>query len=612
MAGSENAPDSGPAEEDDRMSKTVRIGCASAFWGDTQTAAQQLVDQGNIDYLVFDYLAEVTLSIMLRQRMKNPQAGYARDFIDPVMKPLLPKLKERGIRVLSNAGGLNPLACREALLAVAAEQGIELKVAVVLGDDVLPMQKSLREADAREMFSGAPLPKPLVTMNAYLGAPGLVAALDAGADVVITGRIVDSAVTLAPLVHEFGWAWDDYDRLAAGGIAGHIIECGAQCTGGNFTDWESVPGFENMGFPVIECTEDGGFTVTKPADTGGLVTPFTVGEQMLYEIGDPGAYLLPDVTCDFREVELTQVGPDRVAVSGCKGRAPSSSYKVSALYPDQFRVTATLLVGGIDAVAKAERAAEAILNKVRGIIAAQGFADFSEVNVECLGSESIYGPHARRRDTREVVLKIAAKRAQQKPLEILTREIPQAATGMVPGITGYFGGRASVVPIPRLYSTLVPKEQVPVQMQIGDAPQPVPIPGGDDAAALRVPEAGHHPSEPQAEGALTRVPLIRLAVARSGDKGDKGNIGVMARKPEYWPWIARALSAEAVREHFAYLLAEGAPVQRFELPGTHSLNFLLDAALGGGGVASLRIDPQGKCLAQMLLEYPVEVPEALL
>ena len=590
--------------------KTVRIGCASAFWGDTQTAAKQLVEKGNIDYLVFDYLAEVTLSIMLRQRMKNPQTGFARDFVDPVLKPLLPQIKAKGIRVLSNAGGLNPLACRDALQAVARELGIDLKIAVVLGDDVLPMQKSLRAVGAQEMFSGAPLPPMLVTMNAYLGAPGLVAALDAGADVVITGRIVDSAVTLAPLVHAFGWGWEEYDKLAAGGIAGHIIECGAQCTGGNFTDWESVPGFEDMGFPIVECSADGSFVVTKPESTGGLVSPLTVGEQMLYEIGDPGCYLLPDVTCDFRSVELEQLGPDQVRVTGCKGRAPTSSYKVSALYPDQFRVTATLLVGGIDAVRKAERAAEAVLTKVRRLLAEQGEADFSEVCVECLGAESIYGPHAQRRDTREVVLKIAAKHPKQAALDLLVRELPQAATGMVPGITGYFGGRASPTPIPRLFSTLLSKADVPVQMQMGDEPVAVPVPAGQDEEALHVPAL---PSCPEAQGEdLTEVPLIRLAVARSGDKGDKANIGVMARDPAYWPWICQSLTAEAVGQWLEYIREPEAVVQRWELPGSHSLNFLLDRALGGGGVASLRIDPQGKCLGQILLEHPISIPRTLL
>lgn len=595
------------------MKTSVRIGCASAFWGDTQTAAKQLVEHGDLDYLVFDYLAEVTLSIMLRQRMKNPQAGYARDFIDPVLKPLLPAIKRQGIRVLSNAGGLNPQACAQALQEEAQAQGIALKIAVVLGDDVRHLQDDLRAQGAREMFSDAPMPEQLITMNAYLGAGGLKQALDAGADVVITGRIVDSAVTLAPLMHEFCWADDDYDRLAAGGIAGHIIECGAQCTGGNFTDWESVQGYENMGFPIVECFADGRFVVSKPAQTGGLVSPLTVGEQMLYEIGDPGSYLLPDVTCDFREVELTQVGPDRVEVRGCKGRSPTGSYKVSALYPDQFRVTTTLLVGGMQAPAKARRAAAAILTKTRQILEQQGWGDFTEVCVEALGAESIYGPHARREDSREVVLKIAAKHARKEALEVLTREMPQAATGMVPGVTGYFGGRASVTPIPRLYSTLVRKDQVPVRVLLDGEEHAVPVSAGDDQQALDAPkvDAGGHWNL-DLEQPLMEVPLIKLAVARSGDKGDKANIGVMARKPEYFPWIAHSLSAQAVRDWFSYLLADNAGVQRFVLPGTHALNFLLDAALGGGGVASLRIDPQGKCLGQILLEHPILVPETIL
>ncbi len=588
------------------MTKKVRIGCAAAFWGDTQTAASQLVHKGKIDYLVSDYLAEITLSIMARQKMKDPKAGYARDFVSPVMQPLLKEIKKQGIKVISNAGGLNPQACRDALLQAAEAEGVEFKIAVVQGDDLMPRQKAVRELGVSEIGSDQPLPPTVVTMNAYLGALPIVRALEAGADIVLTGRIVDSAVTLAPLMHEFGWRSDDYDRLAAGSVAGHIIECGTQCTGGNFTDWESVPGYEDMGFPIVECEASGVFTVSKPAGTGGLVTPATVGEQMLYEIGDPQSYLLPDVVCDFTNVRLEQLGENEVRVWGARGRPPSDNYKVSAIYPAGFRTTAMLMIGGIDAYRKAQRMSEAVLNKVRGLLDAAGLADFSEVSVEILGAEDTYGPHARRQDTREVLVKIAAKHAVPDALKLLVRELPQAATAMVPGITGFFGGRADVLPIPRLFSCLVPKDQVAVSVLIDGEELPVPLPApGGEATVMFTPVSDERVEVPDP----IEVPLVQLAWARSGDKGNHANIGVMARKPEYLVFIRQALTPEAVAQWFAHVLA--GKVRRFDLPASNSLNFLLTDALGGGGVNSLRVDPQGKCFGQMLLDHPIPVPRAL-
>ncbi|MCB1748045.1 MAG: DUF1446 domain-containing protein [Gammaproteobacteria bacterium] len=584
--------------------EVVRVGCGGAFWGDSAEGPRQLVRHGDIDYLVLDYLAEITMSILARMKARDPQAGYASDFVTQVMQPLAGEIKARGIKVVTNAGGINPRALKAALEAVL---GDGLRVAAVCGDDLDAALPTLRERGVRELSSGAALPQRLTSINAYLGATPIAAALAAGADVVVTGRCVDSALVLGPLMHEFGWAADDYDRLAAGSLAGHIIECGTQCTGGLFTDWQDVPGWDDMGYPVAECRADGSFDITKPAGTGGLVNAATVGEQVVYEIGDPARYLLPDVTCDFSRVRLRESGPDRVRVTGAKGLAPGDHYKACATWADGYRATTTLMVGGIDAAAKAARGADALLARTRRLFAEHGHDDFSETSVEILGNEATYGPHARIAGAREVVLKLGVRHPERAALELFAREIMFCATAHAPGTTGFAGGRPGVQPVVRLFSCLVPKSLLNVTVELGADTYAVEIAPGaplpPPPAVTATPAGTVLGSEDPIE-----VPLLRLAHGRSGDKGDSANIGILARRPEYLDVLAGQLTAAAVQDWFAHVLT--GPVTRYEWPGLDGYNFVLDGALGGGGVASLRHDPQGKAFAQMLLDMPIRVPSS--
>lgn len=589
--------------------RVVRIGGASGFWGDTAMSAPQLVRGADIDYLVFDYLAEVTMSILAAQRLKDPAAGYATDFVNITMKSLLPELKAKGIRVVANAGGVNPLACRDALARVAQALGLSLKIGVVLGDEISASVPALRERGVREMFSDAPMPPSVVSVSAYLGGIPIARALDEGCDVVITGRCVDSAVTLGVLMHEFGWRDSDYDLLAQGTLAGHLIECGAQCTGGLFTDWDTVPDWENIGFPVLEASADGSFVITKPAGTGGLVTPATVCEQLLYEIGDPRAYLVPDVCCDFTRVRFEQVGEHRVRVSGARGRVPTDTYKVSATFADGFRNMAVLVIGGQDAAAKARRTGEAILARTSRMLAELGLPGYTETRIEVLGAENMFGAAART-DAREVVLKIAVRCPSKSSLDLFAREFAPAGTSMAPGTTGLMGGRPTPSPVIRLFSFLVPKAEVPVEIDIEGRRMSVVLPQGSAAPLSDLPPQRSHPSADWPAGPRIEVPLIRLAHGRSGDKGNKANIGLIARRPAYLPYLSSLITPERVAAWFAH--NQPSRVERFDLPGFDAINLLLHDVLGGGGMASLHTDSLAKAYAQVLLTMPVEVPAALL
>ena len=596
--------------------KSIRIGGAGGFWGEALHATPQLLAGGNLDYLVFDYLAEITMSIMTRARAKNPDQGYATDFVTGVMAPHLKDIAARGVKVISNAGGVNPAACGAAVRELIKNAGLDLKVAVVAGDDLLDRAQDLASGSYAEMFTGAAFPPvdAIASINAYLGAFPIADALDRGADIVITGRVVDSAVTLGACIHAFGWTTDDHDLLAAGTLAGHIIECGPQATGGNFTDWRDVADdLDAIGYPIAEVSPDGSFVCSKPPKTGGKVSVGTVCEQMVYEIGDPQAYLVPDVVCDFSAVQVTQIGPDEVKVTGARGLPAPDTYKVCTTYSDGWRGGLMMAFIGLDAADKARTYAETSIKRAQNILRQANAADFTETSIEIIGDDSQYGSASRDIASREVVMKLAAKHPDARAIGVLLKEVTGLALATPAGLTSFAGGRPKPSPVVRLFSFALPKNALSITVDVDGSVTTLDTETGVAFHPSQL-ERPTDPAGPASDGNMVDVPLVKLAWARSGDKGDKANIGIIARDESYLPYISASMTDAVVATRFSHFLDTsdgGGKVERFFLPGSHAFNFLMDNALGGGGVASLRADPQAKAYAQILLDHPVSVPADL-
>jgi len=444
------------------VKEKIRIASGQGFWGDLPDAPVKQVKQGQVDYLVMDYLAEVTMSIMQKQRMRNENFGYARDFVD-VIEAVLDDVQHNGVRVISNAGGVNPSACKDAILEIARKKGATgLKIAVVDGDDILPGMDELIDQGhlLKNMETGEPITTvkdDLLSANVYFGSRPIVKALEQGADIVITGRVTDTGLTLAPMIHEFGWAFDDYDMMATGTIAGHIIECGGQVSGGNFTDWETVDDLVNIGFPIIEAYPDGSFFVTKHEGTGGLVSEMTVKEQLLYEIGNPAEYITPDCIADFTSLTVEQQGNDRVKVTGIKGRPETDTFKISASYIDGYKLSSTLVYSWPDAVKKARFAGDLLLKRAQNL----GIT-FRDTNIELVGlnacNEDVSVFENDLSNLNEVEMRVSVYSDSREELNRFGKEIaPLILTGPS-GVTGFAGGRPKASEVVAYWPALLSKD----------------------------------------------------------------------------------------------------------------------------------------------------------
>jgi hypothetical protein len=589
--------------------KIVRIGGASGAFVDSAIAVPQLLTVPGMNYLIFDYLAEGSMGVFGRMQAMNPALGYMTDFVDVHVGPYLRDMKEKGIKVVANAGGLNPRGLADALRKRADEQGVKLSIGVVDGDDLRPRLDELKQRGVTEMFTGAEFPDKILTANAYFGGFPIADALARGADIVVTGRVVDSALILGPLIHEFGWSHGDFDLLAAGTVAGHLLECGAQVSGGTFTDWQDVPDWAHTGYPVGECRADGSCVITKPDNTGGLVSVGTVAEQLMYEVSDPQAYIVPDVVVDFTTCTVKQEGPNRVRVSGATGYAPTPTYKVSVTYDDGWRQVAMQPIIGVDAVKRAERQGAAILERTREMLRDRNLADWRLSHMEILGGEAGYGARANDHSkSREVIMKLVVEHDDKRAADLFWREQNSAIMNMSVGTSIGFGGMP--MPITQHFSFLIDKTELDASVTVDGETRVVKVPtnGGYKPQATVRPPVSANPSS----AATASVPLVSLAWARSGEKGDLFNVAVIARQPEYLAYIRQSLTPAAIADWYKHFLdPKIGKVDRYEVPGIGALNFVVDGSMAGGINKSPRLDSGAKGMAQQLLEFPVPVPEAI-
>ncbi|WP_417730481.1 acyclic terpene utilization AtuA family protein [Rosistilla oblonga] len=603
------------------MSRSIRIGNAQAFWGDRSAAAAEMLNlEPELDYLTLDYLAEVSMSILAMQRQLNPELGYARDFVD-VIRSLAPYWAAGGsCRVLANAGGLNPAACADACRKALEQAGCpSLRIGIVRGDDVVD---ELRSAAAAEEFkklddgeSLAGNVDRIVTANAYLGARPIADALAVGAQIVITGRVADPSLVVAACLHHFGWQESELDRLAGATVAGHLIECGTQVTGGISTDWLNVPDPANIGFPIVEVDDSGNCIVCKPHGTGGRVTTATVREQLVYEIGDPRDYRSPDVCVSFDSLCVEDLGSNRVRVSGAVGHPSPERYKVSATLRDGYRSAGTLVIVGRDAVHKAKRCGEMVLERV----CEAGFQIRDSV-IECLGSGACAG-NVLCQDSDgdpdvfgEVVLRIAIESETQAVAERFARELMPLITAGPQGTTGYAEGRPRVRPVIRYWPCLIDRDRVTPcvdTIQTDDTSTAVGSPSASETQANTMLVQGGIASQycegeskpdftADKDSPKTHAPRLgSIAFARSGDKGTSANIGVLSQTDRDWDFLQAWLTADRVAAFLQPLGVQS--VERYELKNLGALNFVIRGILQN----RLRSDAQGKTLGQLLLEMPL-------
>ncbi|KAE8441634.1 hypothetical protein EG329_004601 [Mollisiaceae sp. DMI_Dod_QoI] len=650
------------------MSKHITIGCYSAFWGDTAGAARQLVEADNkLDYLVADYLAEVTIGLLARtykfgsksksksKPTSSPPVGYISEFLTLVLAPLLDKILTKGLKVITNAGGLDPVGLKKLIEEYAEKvgHGDKVKVAAVYGDDILDQKDQLLSAGVVHRFdplAGAGSPEAmlqqtdeLISLNAYIGAGPITEALRGGANIVVTGRCVDSASIVAPLAFEYGWdyaALSDQrtlDRLASASLAGHILECGAQATGGNYTDWRESAfsphgGWVNMGYPIVTFSESGGFAISKPGATGGVVNTKSVCEQMLYEVLDPENYILPDVVLDLSHVELSQASRDVVHVSGAKGKPPTPWLKCTAIAHQGYRASTDYLVFGIEAESKGLALGRAILERVNRIVAAQFGGKVSPIapeqsEVTVIGGASKVpsapapapAPAPEHVESTEIVVRISAVHERADVLNILGQEVSSFITSSAPGICLLSAGRPRSSPNFTTASVLVERQAVVPLVRVGLSGPATDIPFVTKCCK------SPHPSKslitmssvppdllPKARVTRQSTPLIAVAIARSGDKGDTSNVAIIARHPAFYPYILAQVTPELLSTALGRFITKGGTIARYEVPGVKAVNFVITKCLGGGGLASLRIDKQGKGYAQLALaalsiDIPLEV-----
>ena len=591
--------------------KTIKIGNAGGYWGDDPSALERQVNGGRLDYITMDFLAEITMSIMQKQQSRDPEAGYAKDFIG-MLKPILKKIVADKTTIITNAGGINPKSCANAIMNLGKELGVEPKISIVYGDDIIGdidevMKKgaSFQNMETGEEFNS--VKDKIEAANIYFGAAPVVEALKDNPDIIITGRVTDTGITMAAMVHEFGWSLDDWDKLAHGIVAGHIMECGTQATGGNFTDWEKVESFDNVGFPIVEVSETGEFTVTKHEGTGGLVSVDTVREQLFYEMGHPGAYITPDVIADFTTIHLEQQSPGRVRVSGVKGYAPTPLYKVSMAYEDGFKAQGSIIISGPNARAKAETFAKIFWNRCG--------TDYLETSTEYVGWNACQRSLVKRDDGNEILLRLGVRAEDEKTIRKFAKLIPSLILSGPPGVA-VLGGVPRPQKVVSYWPALLSKDichpyiakfengQLVDEKMVTNTATGNFVP--DDQATTVAVKANASIEDVIAEQKPNWVLLSELCLGRSGDKGDMCNIGVMARDQASYDYLKTYLTAQRVKNFFQEL-CQGT-VTRYELPNMLGFNFLLDSALGGGGTKTLRLDAQGKTFAQALLAQRVPKP----